>query len=221
MSFSKEWDERYKANTHLSIWPWSDIVSYVMRYARPSSSEYRVLEIGCGAGANIPFFKNLGVQYFAIEGSETIVKKLWERFPELRENIIMGDFTENIPFSGFFDLVVDRSSMTNNSSAAIKQGLAIIYDKLIKGGKYLGIDWFSTLHSEYQRGKPAEDGFTRCGFTEGQFAFLGRIHFSNQDHLQELFESFVIEILEHKVVYREIPPVDYTAAYWNLVARKA
>lgn len=220
MNFSREWEERYKNDFKVSIWPWSDLVSYVMRYARPSSLEYRVLEIGCGAGANIAFFKNLGVQYFAIEGSETIVKKLWKRFPELKENIVMGDFTGNIPFSGSFDLVVDRSAMTHNSSAAIEQGLAIIYDKLTRGGKYIGIDWFSTIHSEYQRGKPAEDRFTRCGYDDGQFAFFGRVHFSNQDHLQELFESFIIEILEHKVVYREIPPVDYTAAYWNLVAKK-
>lgn len=221
MGFSKEWEERFKANTHLSIWPWTDLVGYVMRYARPSSPEYRVIEIGCGAGANIPFFKNLGVQYFAIEGSETIVKRLWEKFSELKANIVNGDFTRNIPFPGPFDLIVDRSAMPHNSTEAIKQGLAIIYDKLADGGKYIGIDWFSTAHSEYHRGEPAEDRFTRRGYTEGQFAHIGRAHFSDKNHLQELFEHFVIEMLEHKVIHREIPPGNYTAAYWNLVARKA
>ena len=58
MSFSNEWDESYKKNTHLSIWPWSDLVSYVMRYARPENPKNcNVLELGCGAGANIDFFK--------------------------------------------------------------------------------------------------------------------------------------------------------------------
>jgi hypothetical protein len=56
MSFSSEWDECYKASTHMSIWPWSDIVSYVLRYACPvDPSVCRVLELGCGVGANIPF----------------------------------------------------------------------------------------------------------------------------------------------------------------------
>jgi len=191
-----------------------------MRYARPEAPDYRVLEIGCGAGANIPFFKNLGVQYFAIEGSETIVTKLREQFPEFKGNIVIDDFTRNIPFLGSFDLIVDRASMTHNCSDAIKQGLAIAFDKLTSGGKYIGIDWFSTAHSEYQRGEPGEDRFTRCGYIDGQFAFLGRVHFSDKSHLQKLFESFIIEILEHKVVYREIPPGSYTAAFWNLVARK-
>ena len=56
MNFSKEWEERYRENTHLSVWPWSNLISYVMRYARPENKDFSVLELGCGAGANIPFF---------------------------------------------------------------------------------------------------------------------------------------------------------------------
>ena len=32
MSFSKEWEHSYASGTHLSIWPWSDVVSLVHRY---------------------------------------------------------------------------------------------------------------------------------------------------------------------------------------------
>ena len=53
MSFSNEWENRYKAKTHLSIWPWSDLVSLVMRH-KPIKENFKVLELGCGAGANIP-----------------------------------------------------------------------------------------------------------------------------------------------------------------------
>jgi SAM-dependent methyltransferase len=221
MVFSKEWNERFKSNQSLSFWPWSELVSYVMRYARPTSPSFRVLEIGCGAGANIPFFQNLQVQYFAIEGSEYIVNKLWQSFPELKNHVIIGDFTENIPFPCSFDLIVDRSAMTHNSTASIKKGLGLVYDKMHDGAKYIGIDWFSTAHSEYQQGLPADDRFTRQGYTEGHFASVGRAHFSDREHLQELFAHYVIELLEHKVISREIPPDHYTNACWNLVARKA
>ena len=44
MSFSPEWEQTYKNNAHLSIWPWSDLVSFVMRYARPTGPKFRVLE---------------------------------------------------------------------------------------------------------------------------------------------------------------------------------
>ena len=103
MVFSKEWEQRYKDNTNMSIWPWSDLVSYVKRYAG-MTSESSVLELGCGAGANIPFFLSLGVKYYAIEGSITIVNELKRKFPNLQENIMAGDFTSNIIFSENFSM---------------------------------------------------------------------------------------------------------------------
>lgn len=220
MTFSKEWDERYRVNTNLSTWPWSDLVSYVMRYARPSGPEYSVLEIGCGAGANIPFFIKLGVRYYAIEGSPYIVRKLQAEFPELEKNIVTGDFTEVIPFSEEFDLVVDRSSLTHNTTSAIKRCLALVYEKLKPGGKFIGIDWFSTLHSDYDAGIDDGDSYTRKDYTTGQFAEVGRVHFSDKAHIAELFENFHLDILEHKVIKRELPESDHVFATWNFVARK-
>jgi len=220
MSFSKEWEERYQANTHLSVWPWSDLVSYIMRYARPTGSEFRVLELGCGAGANIPFFKKLGVQYYSIEGSSSIVNKLWRIYPEYKNNIIVGDFTQDIPFKEEFDLVVDRGSLTHNSTSAIKSSLKLVHNKLNPNGKYIGIDWFSTMHSDYQRGLSCEDNYTRCNITEGHLAHTGIVHFSDKTHLEELFSTFIIEVLEHKVIKREIPEDKFVFASWNLVASK-
>jgi len=204
----------------MSIWPWSDLVSYVMRYSRPSSPGFKVLELGCGAGANIPFFRYLGVEYYAIEGSETIVESLWGRYPELRNNIIIGDITEAIPFAGQFDLVVDRSSLTHNSSAAIKGSLSHVSNRLKPRCKYIGIDWFGTLHSDYRNGDPGEDEYTRSNYKKGQFARVGRVHFSDKSHLEELFSDFEIEIMELKTIRREIPEDRHIFASWNLVARK-
>jgi SAM-dependent methyltransferase len=220
MSFSLEWDARYKANAQLSVWPWSDLIGFVMRYSRPTGPEYRVLELGCGAGANIPFFRDLGVHYYAIEGSPAIVETLWRKFPELQENIMVGDFTKSIPFPVEFDLIVDRSSLTHNSTSSIKRCLSLVCAQLRANGKYIGIDWFSTRHSEFHKGLPDEDVNTKSGYTEGQFSQVGRVHFSNQTHLQELFDNFTLEVLEHKIITKQIPMSDHVFAAWNLVGRK-
>ena len=53
----KAWEEIYKVNRHMATWPWSDIVSDVM-ILKPSKN-LKVLEIGCGPGANIPFFLDI------------------------------------------------------------------------------------------------------------------------------------------------------------------
>ena len=220
MNFSSEWDERYSADTHLSIWPWSDLVSYVMRYIQPNSAQLKVLELGCGAGANIPFFYTLGVDYYAIEGSPTVVNKLRERFPKLKNNIVVGDFTQDIPYVGLFDLVVDRGSLTHNTTSAIENALSIVYDKTKPGGKFFGIDWFSTEHTDFTGGEATEDYYTRKNYTNGQFAHLGCVHFSNKKHLQELFASFEIEIMEFKVVRRYVPEDKHILASLNFVAKK-
>ena len=182
MNFSVEWDSIYKEGKQLAIWPMSDLVSYVMRHAKPSGNQFRVLEIGCGAGANIPFFLSLGVEYFGVEGSSFIVDSLIKRFPMLSDSIKCGDFTIKIPFEGQFDLVVDRSSLTHNSTDAIKKCLNIVSKRLKVGGKYIGIDWFSTNHSEYNKGIVAVDNNTKTDFKNGQFKDVGNVHFSDKTH---------------------------------------
>lgn len=219
MTFSQEWDTRFKENNNNSIWPWSDLVSFVMRYAKPSGPQFRVLELGCGSGANIPFFLSLGAQYYGIEGSPTIIKRLKEKFPSIQDRLIIGDFTSSIPFQGDFDLVVDRSAVTHNPTTGIKKCLGEIHKILKVDGKYIGIDWFSTLHDDYLKGRESEDGFTRTGYQTGQFTNVGRVHFSDKPHLEEILEKFSILILEHKIVKKEIPN-NAVFAVWNFVAKK-
>lgn len=219
MTFSQEWEQAYRNNTHISIWPWSDLVSLVMKYASPIKSKFRVLELGCGAGANIPFFTSLGVRYYAMDGSSIMIEKLRKKFPRLKENLKVSDFTQNIPFRGDFDLVIDRGSLTHNPTKGIISCLDQVHKKLKFGGKYIGIDWFSTLHSDYSNGLRYEDKYTRTGYQYGQFANVGHVHFSDRSHLQDLFSRFYILVLQHKIVKTEIPE-NFTFASWNLVAQK-
>lgn len=217
MTFSKEWDHRYRQHSDMSVWPWSDLVSYVMRHVH-SQKKLCVLEIGCGAGANIPFLLSLGYKYYGIEGSPTIVAKLKRKFPNIMKNIIAGDFTSEIPFDEKFDLVIDRSSLTHNTTEGIMRCLDLVYEKMKDDAKYIGIDWFSTAHQDYSKGTKV-DKYTRSGYTKGQFANVGMVHFSNKSHLTKLFKKFEILALEHKTVISEIPEKKKFAA-WNFIAKK-
>ena len=35
MGFDQDWEKTYASGTHLSVWPWSDIVSLVNRHCKP------------------------------------------------------------------------------------------------------------------------------------------------------------------------------------------
>lgn len=218
--FSDEWDKTYRGAKHLSVWPWSDLVSWVMTHARPENGFSRVIEIGVGAGANIPFFLRLGVDYWAIEGSPAIVARLQEAFPDLRERIVAGDFTATLPGDGPVDLIVDRSSMTHNTTPAIRGGLKLAASRLRPGGKYLGIDWFSTEADEFKAGVAVDEN-TRRDIEKGRFVGVGNVHFSDFAHLQDLFgeAGFDIERCVHKVSDTALPQ-PARQAEWNFVAVK-
>lgn len=219
--FSPEWDERYRANTNLSIWPWSDVVSYTHRHASPREGFRRVLELGCGAGANIPFYVQLGCDYHAIEGSPAIVETLHRRFPALAGQIACGDFTQAQPFQGPFDLVIDRASVTHNTTDAIRRALELAADALRPGGKYLGVDWFSTAHEDATRGE-AVDAHTRRAIDSRNFAGVGNVHFSDAEHLLDLFggAGLRVDVLDHTQRQIVVGPLPTRFATWLVLATK-
>ena len=132
----------------------------------------------------------------------------------------MYPIQSEIPFLESFDLVVDRSSLTHNHTKAISNCIRMIENKLTENGMFIGIDWFSTKHSEYNNGEKFEDDFTRFNFQSGQFKNIGVIHFSNKTHLQNLFKEFKFKILEHKIIKKEIPSENQVFASWNFVVAK-
>ena len=220
MSFSKEWDIRYKNNTHMSIWPWIDLISNFMKFYNHKKSKVNVLELGCGAGANIPFFLSLKTEYFGIDGSQIIIKNLKKKFPDIKNNLVVEDFCKKIPFERKFDFIIDRAAITHNPTNEIKNIIDLVHQKLSKNGIFIGIDWFSTKHSEYKNGDKTNDFFTKNNFKTGQFKKVGNVHFSNKKHLLDMFEGFKIEILEEKIVKRKIPNDNKIIAAWNIVAKK-
>jgi hypothetical protein len=223
VAFSQEWDKIYSQGMQNSIWPWSDLVSYVMRYARPAGRSCKVLELGFGAGANVTFFAGLGVEYYGTEGSESAVQQVGRRFAN-QPGITLArcDFTQSIPFEGPFDLVVDRSSLTHNNTSAILACLQLVGSRMKRDAKLIGIDWFSTDNSQFLAGREAGDYHTRSDFPSGQFKDVGIVHFSDQRHLMDLLSStgFEIERLEHRHSEVMMPPRSDRMAWWNFVAIK-
>ncbi len=221
MGFSNEWEKMYKTGTHNSIWPWSEVVSMFHHYFKRDMANLNVLELGCGAGANIPFFVSKGVHYYGLEGSRTQWEKLSRRFKGDDVEIAEGDFSQKIPFDVQFDLILDRSSVTHNSTEGIKNTVRLVSDQLKYGGYYFGIDWFSVhydVFSDTSLKYEVVDQNTKI-FHSGCLADLGNVHFSDEGHIRELFKGMELVELYEKVETWNIPDKKRIAR-WCFVARK-
>ena len=219
--FSTEWDQCYANDTHLSVWPWTDVVVYSNRYAKPRRDFCRVLELGCGAGANIPFFLARGDDYHAVEGSPHIVGELHRSFPELEHTIVVGDFTHAIPFETLFDLVLDRGSVTCNDTQSIARCLALVHARLRSGGIMLGIDWLTSDHEYANRGRYV-DSHTRTDIDSAMLHGVGKLHFSDREHLIGLLADagFEIKLLERKTARMLVGGDGFVRDMFNFVAVK-
>ena len=160
------------------------------------------------------------MDYYAIEGSHTIVKQLHQRYPDLAGKILVADFTLEQPFSCDFDLVVDRAALTHNSTASIRSALQIVFAALKPGGIFIGSDWFSINHDDFAWGDVCGDEFTKTNHAKGQFTGVGKVHFSDEPHLRDLFSQFEIIYMEEKLIQRYEPRDNHQFASWNIVARK-
>jgi len=221
MVFSKEWDTLYKNEQHLSIWPWSHIVSLSLRHSKLKQSDKtcKVLEIGCGAGANIPFINSYSHFYHGIDGSEHVIEKLKKQFPQLVDNLVVGDFTKDIPFDNKFDLIIDRAASTHNNTPSIKNLLKLLQEKLTDDGVIIITDWFSSKHEQFELGNILGDKYTRSGYQNGAFKGVGIVHFFDEEHIRDLVADFNLVHLEHEVIDVVYPQKNLSAS-WNLVIKK-
>ena len=222
MSFSNEWESTYKKGRHLSLWPWSDLVSFVHKYSNPSDGFKSMLELGCGAGANIPFFLKLDFDYHGVDGSESIINFLHSNFQQHKNKILCCDFTKELPFPELFDLVVDRSSLISNNMESLANGLRLLSSKLKPKGRFIAIDWFSEDHDGFKLGESI-DKQTRNNFPNySEFFGIGNIHFCNESYLKEILINANLNLihLEHKVIKTHLVKKSKTKAVWNFVCEK-
>lgn len=220
MSFCQNWDDLYRSNQHMSVWPWSEIVSGALRNTklRESNPDFNILEVGCGAGANFPFFLTYCQNVYGIDGSEFIINNLKNRFENIADNLFTGDFTKQWPFDTKFDLIVDRGASVHNPASSIQKYLDQAFSQLKPGGILLITDWFSTEHSDYAKAPNSIDKYTKSGYTWGAFADVGNVNFFDAELIKELTQKFEVVSMSHSKSSEYGCDLEHAA--WSLTLRK-
>ena len=132
--------EKLHSSREWGKYPAEDLVRTVMRsFGSIDRSKLEVLEIGCGAGANLGFFLNEGFKVAGIDGSPSAIESAGKRLAAYSEkpDLRVGNFVELPWESNSFDIVVDYFALYANRMDDIRKTLSEIQRVLRSGGKIL------------------------------------------------------------------------------------
>lgn len=215
----KYWNSIYNKNKHLSQWPWSEVVSICNRYCRKqiNNKSKKILELGFGAGANIPFFLSKPIKYYGVEGSKVIFLKVKKKYKKIKKNLFNRNFSEKIFKNMKFDLILDRASVTHNNKENIVKIIEEAKNILNKGGLYIGIDWYSQNCSDFTKKNNSNNYlFLKSGI----FKNIGGVYFSSKKDILKFFEDFKILYLSEKNIVSHKEKKTYNISSWTIVAKK-
>ena len=221
-----EWETVYDQGKQNNTFPWSDLVSLFFQFKpqlQTNRTNLRVLEYGSGTCNNYPLFRFQEIEYWGVETSATANSISTKKFPELEPRLVNSTFLEIPKELSGFDFIIDRGSITCNSSSYIEKVIADIYSKLLPGGIFIGIDWFSDKHSEFQGGEEFDgDQLTKHKFKTGYFKNLGLTHFTNHSDLNKTLSDFEVLYIAEKMVDIKITKLVPGSVFssWSFVARK-
>jgi ubiquinone/menaquinone biosynthesis C-methylase UbiE len=199
---SVDWDhDVYSKGKQLNNWPFTDIIPDILSVTSGKDREtLRFLEIGCGAGNNLWFAAEAGFSVAGIDISPTAINHSRERLSLLGHescDLKVGHIA-HLPWPDeYFDIVLDRGTLTMTSYADIRACVSEVLRVLRPGGCMLGYSLFGHNSSDRQYGTRLSEN-TYDHFTSGYFTKGGLTSFFDENDLRDMFGNFSdINITRH------------------------
>jgi len=201
MSWDPVWEEIFSSRSW-GKYPAEDLIRFIAKrfypIPRESRSEFRILEIGCGSGANLWYCAREGLTVFGVDGSPTAVEqaiaRLQEEVPGWVGRVSKGDISSLDYPSSHFDVVIDNEAVCCNAFEASKD----IYreaSRVIKPGGAIFVRTFAD--GSYGDGLGKKVGENEFICTEGPLAGLGLARFTKFEQIPHLLgPTFKISSIE-------------------------
>lgn len=198
-NYTSHWDAKFKSRAW-GRYPPEDLVRFMGRnFKNAEKNNVRVLEIGCGPGANVWFLHREGYAVSAIDISPTAIQLVSERLttenrdckspaPDLR----VGNFETLMWADAQFDVVVDIFALYANTNEVIAKTLKEIARVLKPGGLFYTKLW-GTNTTGFGAGSLVEPA-TFNDIPSGPCSDMGVSHFFNKAEIETLFSQFFIPL---------------------------
>jgi len=196
--FDATWEEIFSARTW-GRYPAEDLVRFVARrfFGARDRAAVRILDLGCGGGANAWFLAREGFTVTAVDGSAAAVDQTrrWLQENGCAADVSVADFLDlQFPPSSF-DAIVDCASIQHNPWPDI----VVIHRQVFRMLKPGGWFWGAMLNrdsSQAQNAEPSKaaeiDGYTTGSNDRGVF-----VHLFSRDEVETLLEPYSQALIDH------------------------
>lgn len=198
MSWDPIWEEIFRKQDW-GKYPGEELIRFAARnfYKVPERNQVRILEIGCGTGANLWFLAREKFCVCGVDGSAMAIQKANERLDEecqgWQGKLVVGDIN-SLPFpENYFDAVIDNEAGCCNQF----QDACDIYKELARvtkpGGKLFARTFATGTWGE-NTGRAV--GHNAWIVAEGPLQGIGLNRFTAFEEIPELFSAFSITNVE-------------------------
>lgn len=158
------WDHIF-ANNRFGRYPPEELVRFMARnfYGATDRSKVRVLEVGCGPGANLWYIAHEGFSAYGMDGSAVALAKARDRCVEENVSVDLRQADAvSLPYEdGFFDAVYELECIYSNNTEDSKKIIAEIHRVLKPGGMFFS--------KTFASGSDGDGGAT---YPEKNFSFV-------------------------------------------------
>ena len=193
--YTQHWDEKFRTRSW-GRYPPEDLVRFIGRHFRDTDkAAVKIVEVGCGPGANTWFMHREGFAVHGIDVSPAAISIAEARLaqesagiPVSAPDLRVGNF-RSLPWpDGHFDVADDIFALYANTMDVIREALAEIARVLKPGALFYSKLW-GTGCSGYGLGRKLEPG-TFDDIPEGPCKGMGISHFFAQEEILPVFGTW-------------------------------
>ena len=199
--WNKGWDEIF-SKKDWGRYPDLSVVRFILGKTRKKikKNKIKVLELGCGTGANLGFLAKEGFKTYGIDGSKVALKIAKKKLnkEKLQAKLYLGDVMDLSFFPNkFFDFVIDCECLYANSTKNTKIILKEINRVLKKKGNFFSKTFAKGTYglkggSLKNQKKIIKKGAFHSGY--------GLIRLSSVSQIKSLYgKQFSIKSIEHEL----------------------
>lgn len=221
------WEQVFK-NQEWGKYPPVPLIRFIAKnyYNIPERDNIRILELGCGTGANLWYLAREGFMVYGLEGSRTAVDILRKRFKEEKledriAKILVGDYLELLDEfpDNYFDCIIDIESLSCNPFPCAEKAIIKAFNKLKLNGKMLSI---SFAKDTWGLTDADEVDYHAVLPKEGPMKDKGLTRYLTYDDIFKLYktESTQIDFIERQDYWYDYPDKTKVVSEWIIAVRK-